>query len=52
MTDPTPQTPAEPQVKPEDPQPVLPPEINPGATPIEQPSFDPPIQPGEWRPHD
>jgi hypothetical protein len=53
MTDPTPTTPAPPQVQPEAPEPASPqPEINPGGAPIEQPSFDPPTDPGEWRPHD
>ena len=52
MTDPIAPTPAEPAIPPEEPNPAFSPDIDPGATPIEQPTFDPPAQPGDWRPHD
>jgi hypothetical protein len=50
MTDPIPPTPSEPAIPQEKPAPAFQPETNP--TPIEQPTFDPPANPGDWRPHD
>ena len=52
MTDPVAPTPIEPPFAPESPPSFPQPEIDPGGAPDEQPIYDPPADPGDWRPHD